>query len=178
MSAMDVVCRPLDVADADQLFTLRAKALRNEPQAFASSPDDDLYRHRQAAAESLSRYPDQVVMGAFADARMVAMTGCARLDKLKTRHRVYLWGVYVEPEFRGRGLARRLLQLAIAHSRTLTGVVTADITVLTSSMGALRLYQELGFKLWGTQPNSLLIDGVFYDEHHLSMRLEPTKESR
>jgi ribosomal protein S18 acetylase RimI-like enzyme len=53
----------------------------------------------------------------------------------------YVWSVYVEPDFRRKGVARRLMEAAIGHLKELG----CTIAVLHSSDAGERLYEELGF---------------------------------
>jgi ribosomal protein S18 acetylase RimI-like enzyme len=53
----------------------------------------------------------------------------------------YIWGVYVEPGYRGQGIGRQLTQSAIAHLKSL------DCTrvVLNASPSGKPIYSSLGF---------------------------------
>ncbi|HZG40320.1 MAG TPA: GNAT family N-acetyltransferase [Nodosilinea sp.] len=53
----------------------------------------------------------------------------------------YIWGVYVEPEYRHRGIATRLTQLTVEH---LQGIGCTKV-VLNAAPKARPLYQRLGF---------------------------------
>jgi ribosomal protein S18 acetylase RimI-like enzyme len=53
----------------------------------------------------------------------------------------YIWGVYVEPEYRQRGIATRLTQLVVEH---LQGIGCTKV-VLNAAPQARPLYQRLGF---------------------------------
>jgi len=53
----------------------------------------------------------------------------------------YLWGVYVEPEYRHRGIATRLTQLVVEYLR---GIGCTKV-VLNAAPNARALYQRLGF---------------------------------
>jgi ribosomal protein S18 acetylase RimI-like enzyme len=55
----------------------------------------------------------------------------------------YIWSVYVEPAHRRLGIARRLLDQALGHLRSI-GCTTA---VLHSSEAGERLYERAGFTL-------------------------------
>ena len=54
----------------------------------------------------------------------------------------YVWSVYVEPDFRRKGVARRLMEAAIGHLKELG----CTIAVLHSSDAGEKLYEELGFE--------------------------------
>jgi ribosomal protein S18 acetylase RimI-like enzyme len=54
----------------------------------------------------------------------------------------YIWGVYVEPAYRQRGIAKRLTQMAIAHLQSLN----CTSAILHASPSGKPLYTTLGFK--------------------------------
>ena len=53
----------------------------------------------------------------------------------------YIWGVYVEPQYRHRGIATRLTQMVVEHLR---GIGCTKV-VLNAAPKARPLYQRLGF---------------------------------
>jgi len=55
----------------------------------------------------------------------------------------YIWSVFVEPAYRRQGIARQLMEQALAHLRAI-GCTTA---VLHSSDAGEALYQQLGFRV-------------------------------
>ena len=54
----------------------------------------------------------------------------------------YVWSVYVEPDFRRKGVARHLMEAALAHLKALG----CTMAVLHSSDAGEKLYEELGFE--------------------------------
>lgn len=56
--------------------------------------------------------------------------------------------VAVDPEFRGQGLAKTLLQQLIAHARQ-RGILALELEVRESNRAALGLYRGLGFATVG-----------------------------
>lgn len=53
----------------------------------------------------------------------------------------YIWGVYVEPPYRGQGIAKKLTSMAIAHLKSL-GCTKA---ILHASPSGKPVYSSLGF---------------------------------
>ena len=51
----------------------------------------------------------------------------------------------------------------IAHAKK--RVIQLHLTVVTSNTAAVKLYEKNGFRIYGTEPRSLKISDVFYDEH-------------
>jgi len=156
--------------DADALFALRRQALEDAPLAFAASPEDDRSSSPDAVREILGRGPDTAVFGAL-DEDLLGMIGLYREPKRKMAHKLYLWGMYVRPEGRGRGIARALMQAVLAHAHTLDGVTRVHISVTEDADAAHALYQELGFTVWGTEPDAIRHGGHGVSERHMVLSL-------
>ena len=66
--------------------------------------------------------------------------------------------VYVDEEFRRQGVARRLLQQAIARSPSL-GISALVGLIFGHNQPSLRLFERLGFERWGLLPRIARLDG-------------------
>src|SRR4051812_46047339 len=96
--------RKLGADDATALMALRREALENEPFAFAASVADDVGLIRESVLAFLEATDVQAVFGAFEDAALAGMVGLVRATKLKQRHKATVWGMYVRPASRGKGI--------------------------------------------------------------------------
>ena len=112
-----------------------------------------------------------MLFGAFEDDALAGSAGIFRARHPKAAHRMQLWGMYVAPEHRGRGLGTHLLDAAIAHARSLRGIAWIDLGVTTAAEAARRLYERAGFTMWGTQRDALRAEGHGVDEHHMALPL-------
>ena len=88
----------------------------------------------------------------------------------KAAHRGNIWGVYVQPAARGRGVSRALLTEILSHART--QVKQVHLSVVTDNVAALALYERLGFTTYGTEPRSLFVDGRYLDEHLMVLHFD------
>ncbi len=156
---MDVTVRRLVVADARVLRALRLEALQAAPEAFNSSYEEEAARPFDWF-ESVATGPDRNAMfGGFHEGALVGMAGFVAAERLKERHKGTLVGVYVQPAFRRRRLARRLVEAVIAHARQYVRVLNA--TVGAGNEPACTLYRELGFATYGTEPQALSVAGRY-----------------
>jgi GNAT superfamily N-acetyltransferase len=105
------VIRPLDAADAAAFQALRLRGLREVPGAFGSTYEEEAGVPLDEVAARLARGAERedVVFGAL-DGKgvLVGVAGLRRDSHRKARHRAHVWGMYVAPEARGRGLGRLL----------------------------------------------------------------------
>ncbi len=70
--------------------------------------------------------------------------------------------VYIHQNFRRRGVARMLLEKAIAESARLE--ITALVgLILGHNTASLRLFEQFGFERWGLLPRVTRLDGVERD---------------
>ena len=170
--------RRLTREDAPRLHALRREALSAEPTAFGASPDDCAFRDL-AAVEAHLANPDRAVF-AIADPaqpdRLVAMAGIIRETRKKQQHRSSIWGVYVSHSHRGRGFGRAVVEACVHHAQTWQGVGSVALSVSANGTAAKALYESLGFVTWGTEQDSLRIDGSAVAEHHMVLTLNRSRQ--
>ncbi len=165
--------RQLTPGDAISYQALRLRALRDSPTAFAASYADEADRSSAEVAARLTPAPDgsRCVFGAFAGDRLAGFVAFIRLGRAKLRHRAELAGTYVAPEFRRAGLGGGLLDAAADHARSLPGLRQLHLGVNAANDAARSLYRSRGFVRVGVHPESLGVDGLYYDEELYVLRL-------
>ena len=82
-----------------------------------------------------------------------------------------MFAVYVDAAHRGTGLARALVEAAIARARD-ARLSVVHLTVTLGNDAARRLYAELGFRTYGIERRGLCVDGVFHDEELMALDLD------
>lgn len=173
LPASTIKVRLLTDRDIDLFSALRSVMLRNEPNAFSSSIEDEAMLNNQDWAMRIGPDEDTAILGAFHCGTLVGTTGLFRQRPLKTRHKATIWGVYVDPNVRGQGLARRLMLAMIEHARNLPALRQIVLQVGAANLHALTLYSNLGFQEYSHEPDALCIDGQCYAEKRLMLRLQP-----
>jgi secondary thiamine-phosphate synthase enzyme len=97
--------------------------------------------------------------------------GLMRDRHVKASHKAQVWGMYVEPGRRGRGVGAGLLRAALQHAGTLAGVSSIHLSVTSAAVEARRLYERAGFEVWGTEPDALRHEGRAVVEYHMALPL-------
>ena len=164
------VIRPLRNADAESYVTLRRQGLLEAPLAFGASPEDDIAASAEAVRDRIRQGPEWVILGAFQDG-LIGAVGLRRDRSVKASHKAHVWGMYVAPGQRGRGVGAELLQAALEHARGLPGVSWVHLAVTSAAPEAWRLYERAGFEVWGTEPEALRHEGRAVVEYHLALPL-------
>ena len=167
---MKPMIRALSESDLEDYVALRREALLDAPLAFAASPDDDFASDVEGLRVQMVRAPDWMIFGAL-DERLVGSVGLIRDKHRKAAHKMHLWGMYVTPSHRGRGLGRDLLNAAVEHARTTKDIGWIFLGVTSAAAAAQRMYERAGFVTWGTEPDALRDAGTSVVEYRLALRL-------
>jgi ribosomal protein S18 acetylase RimI-like enzyme len=166
--------RQLTEADAEIFRAFRLSSLREAPRAFTNSYEE---YGQQTVDSTAQRFRDQVAsginftIGAFEEGRLVGTVGFYRETALKLRHKGYIVSMYVLPEYRLRGIARALLIEAIARARHLPDLKQILLGVVVTQSTAKRLYESLGFTVYGREPDAVKIGDEYFDEEFMLLRL-------
>ena len=144
-----MIVRRVQPGDERMLREVRLRALRTDPDAYCSTyadtvrRDPEVWRHW---ALGHAGGDDACTLLAVAGERAV---GLIRVER--EPHRPGAFGIYslwVAPELRRRGLARRLLVEAEAWI-VAAGGTAAELVVLDDIAAARRLYERAGYVLDG-----------------------------
>ena len=161
-----VKIRPAELVDAARLRALRLESLLDAPVAFAAD-------YERSEAETVERWErrineyaqgsQSVIYLAEAAGELIGMTGLGRGHWQKTEHGGVIWGVYVQPAWRGLHIAEALIEACIAWGRGL-GMTVVKLGVTANNAPALRCYLRCGFTVYGVDPQAICYNGVMYDE--------------
>lgn len=161
--------RRLTSEDAPQYRALRLRSFREHPEAFTTSWEE---LERQPLADTVKRLAtaDMKWWGAFEGETLAGYVGLDRETRAKSRHKATLVGMYVAPEFAGRGIARALVDVLLAEARA-DGIELIALTVTHGNAKAAQLYERCGFRSFGIEPHAIKVDGRPYAKNHMYLKL-------
>ena len=167
--------RRLTAADAAAFQALRLRALRENPEAFGSTYADEVDRPLDDVAARLAADAQESVVLAAAPAAgspLVGVVGCYREGGRKRRHVGVVWGMFVAPEVRGRGIGQALLGALLAEVRAWPELDQLTLTVVPENVAARALYLRHGFRPVGLAPRALRDEARYYDLESLWLQLD------
>jgi RimJ/RimL family protein N-acetyltransferase len=166
--------RRLETHDVDSYRELRLEGLKNHPEAFGSSWEDEAGKPASWWAERLET--STVFGGWIGDSPLLGVAGLHVHAATKLRHKGVLWGMYVRTDARGTGLAAALVQRVIEQARPLVEEIC--LTVVASNAAAHRLYSAAGFEQYGFDRRALKVGDEYYDEVLMALSLREPQDSR
>ena len=77
-------------------------------------------------------------------------------------------GVGLLPEFRGKGIGRKLMQRTIGAAFAF-GLTRIELTVRENNVNAIALYKSLGFEIEGLHRNAVCIEGQYENLYSMAL---------
>jgi ribosomal protein S18 acetylase RimI-like enzyme len=158
--------RRLLAPDAPAFREIRLEGLRDHPDAFGSSV-------REEQAQPLTWFQQALEQGfvlgdELPDGQLGGVAGLRFNITDKTRHKAWLWGMYVRPQARGTGLAARLISGIVEEARDKVEEVV--LTVGSHNAPAIARYRSMGFEECGVEQRALKVGDTYIDDLMMSFR--------
>ncbi len=158
-------------ADVEEYRLLRLAALHEQPPAFGTPVEKEKKLSLEAMASRLQESEATYLLGAFAKHILGGTIRFSLFEEANEKHRGFIAGLYVKPDFRQRGIARALVTEVILRARQDSDLRRIHLTVVTAQEFAIQLYKSFGFCIYGTEREAFSKAGQFYDEHLMELIL-------
>ncbi|MBU9712847.1 GNAT family N-acetyltransferase [Evansella tamaricis] len=160
----DFEVKQLTEEDAYNYLNLRLEALKEHPEAFATTYKEMIVK--DDPLEFIEQYlssAELYTFGIYTTDELVAVA-TLRLNSLeKMKHKGDLLGMYVSPGARKKGLARKLIKTIVSRGEDL-GLEQIRLMVVSENDTAVQFYSSLGFEKYGFEKNAMKFDGKYWDE--------------
>lgn len=149
------------------------EAYAAHPDAFTSTVAEREKRPPAWWKARLSDEPDtaRLVLGAFDGSTLVGVVGLSFERRERARHKATLFGMYVRPPWRGRGIGRQLVVAALTHACKRPGVRVIQLTVTEGNVPAVALYESCGFVRFGVEPMAIAVGSEYLAKVHMWRRI-------
>jgi RimJ/RimL family protein N-acetyltransferase len=159
-----ILIRAAKPADAVQFRELRLGALQDSPIAFTADYQKNLSHPPKYWEDLLTLHAEEsTIFLAEHEGKLIGTTGIARSGSPKTRHGAWIWGVYVQPAWRGLRVAEELINSCFAWAKA-RKIILVKLGVAATNTSAIRCYERCGFQTYGIEPRAVFYDGKYYDE--------------
>lgn len=159
--------RVLKPKDAKDYWNLRLTTLKQHPDAFLLTVEEELKRlYPIKRITALLKDPTRITIGAFIAERLVGSITLQMETYKKIKHKASVLSFFIEDDYRNRGIGKRLLTEVITLSKR-HDIEQLLLAVVSTNEGAIALYESFGFTVFGVEKNALKVNGQYFDEQHM-----------
>jgi RimJ/RimL family protein N-acetyltransferase len=154
--------RQLHEHDWRELSEVRLKALRSDPHVFGSNYAAESQLSEEEWRNKL-RSDDSAIFCVFAGETPIGMTGISVLREDETKRTALLWGSWLEPEFRGKGLSELMYKARIDWAKAHPTIERIIVSHRASNVASKHANQKHEFVFTGTH-EKIWSDGKTEDD--------------
>ncbi len=165
-----ITIRHITIEDAAAYLNLRAR-LDDETKFMMLEPGE-----RQSTIEqererlgALLATDNSMVFLAESDGSLIGFLWASGGTYRRNHHAVHIV-IGIRAAHTNQGIGTQLFQACEAWARE-RGLHRLELTVMTNNLLGIALYKKMGFRLEGTAPDALRIDGAYVDLHYMSKLL-------
>ena len=166
---MKFVIRKLGEPDWKLFADLRLRALRSDPAVFGSTFEAE---QAQTDDEWKAAVSDEssAIFGLFCDAAPIGVSAISVYRQDPTGMTAILWGTWIEPEHRGKGLSEMLYRARLEWASEQRSLARVIVSHRESNLASRKSNQKFGFS--PTEKTSRVWpDGKREAEHHYELVL-------
>lgn len=172
-----MIIRFLNEDDSIKYKEIRLNSLLESPFAFSDSYEDYL-------SKTLTEYQLEIIkeenplecfaLGAFSDEnQLIGFVKFKRDSRSKARHRASLYSLYVEPKYRGNGIARKLVLELLRIIEPIKDIEQLQLSTIITKNSLIEFYQNFGFEiLGGIIKKDLIIQNLYVDAVYMVKYLQ------
>jgi len=165
------VVRQLNAADAQAYRAVMLDAYATHPSAFTSTVEERAALPLGWWMQRLGADNDggeSIVYGAFDDCgALVGAAGLSFETRQRTSHKATLFGMSVTASARRAGFGRRLVLALLDHARARGHLRLVQLTVTEGNEAAQKLYEDCGFRVFGTEPLAIAVGDALLAKVHM-----------
>jgi RimJ/RimL family protein N-acetyltransferase len=141
----EIIIRKVQEGDAEALAAYTAALVAEGTGTITLRVAPTVEQEREFIARNLSA-ERAFVLVAVEGERIVGMLDLQAGDREYNRH-AGRFGMSIARDWRGKGIGRRILEAAIAETKTWPGFCRIELEVFPHNHAAIRLYERMGFEV-------------------------------
>lgn len=163
----EISIRLLTREDGPTYQKLRLLSLKESPDAFLSTFDNEAKLHEKVFADHLDwayHPPHLGYFGIFIHGELAGYVQVSKTYLDKQDHIVMMNNLYVDPKFRKKNLASQLFEHVFEVLKKSSAIERIFLSCTAHNTPALHFYKKLGFQRFGVRVKAIKWHGMYDDE--------------
>jgi ribosomal protein S18 acetylase RimI-like enzyme len=117
---------------------------------------------------------DSFTIGSYVDNELAGIVSFERegSNREKIRHKGTLFRMYVATNFRGHGIAKKLIEELLQRVKSID-IEQINLTVISNNTNAKTLYEKFGFIAYSSEPNAVKWKNKYFTEDSMKLIIKP-----
>ena len=158
-----MIVRTLTTEDAADYRDLRLAALREHPEAYVTDIAEESALSLEDFQKRLADTSTAQTFGAYDAGKLVGIATLLCTTRIRQRFRATIVGMYVLPEDRRRGVAKKLLETCVELARSKPEIEEVSLCITVGNETARKTYLAFGFHPEFVEPRYFKYAERYYD---------------
>ena len=153
----------IEIIDSNQLnsfINLRLEALKNEPNNFLSTFEEEI---KYSNLDWQQKLQNSFWFGFFQENNLIAMISFEIAKKNKINHTAEIGSLYIKNSHRNLGIATKLIKFVENFAKQ-KNILQIYLGCNFNNKIAINLYKKLGYKIIAIRPNFAKINNEYVDD--------------
>ncbi|KAF3891343.1 GNAT family N-acetyltransferase [Tolypothrix bouteillei VB521301] len=164
--------RKLTKHDAEDYRNIRLEALYNNPDSFGSMYTEESWKTIDEFRDKIPEDNNNFILGYYEDKELIGIVAFHQESRIKLRHKAYIRSMYVQPEARGKGIGKLLLNELIKRAKTMNEIEILLLDVVTNNRKAKQLYVSFKFQTYGVEKKAYKLNDKYFDIESMSLQIK------
>ncbi|MBN3942044.1 GNAT family N-acetyltransferase [Nostoc sp. NMS9] len=167
-----MIVKKLTKYDAEDYRQIRLEALEKNPDSFGTTYQEEVIKTIEQFRDRIPVDNNNFILGCFEDKNLIGIVAFHQESRIKLRHKAYISSMYVQQEYRGKGIGKILLNELIERAKAINAVEILLLDIVKNNVLAKALYLSLGFQIYGTEKRAYKYNNQYFDLEFMCLQIK------
>ncbi|MEH1859919.1 MAG: GNAT family N-acetyltransferase [Nostoc sp.] len=167
-----MIVKKLTKYDAEDYRQIRLEALEKNPDSFGTTYQEEVIKTIEQFRDRIPVDNNNFILGCFEDKNLIGIVAFHQESRIKLQHKAYISSMYVQQEYRGKGIGKILLNELIERAKAINAVEILLLDIVKNNVLAKALYLSLGFQIYGTEKRAYKYNNQYFDLEFMCLQIK------